>query len=729
MSESNSEFTIALKPVYSEPAGSLPANVSLPSDWSLMWHQAETLQALRDPNLEVIVNTAMTGDGKSFAAYSGVLFDRSYALGLYPTNELARDQTQQLADYVQRFQPPHEPRVDRLSGPELELLAAGENLTKAAAIASRSENAEILLANPDIIHYLHRGAYLKPKDNPDKLWNRVDKAFETFIFDEFHVFAPPQVASVLNTMLLIRATNRQKKFLFLSATPDNQLIDQLDRAGFRYRCIDPGRRGKYAFPDTASEVQGLQAQGWRQVAREIELTFVALESSSGSSERWLREQTERILQLFRAQPGSKGAIILNSIAAVKRLVPWFQGQFASAGLTVGENTGLSGQQTKLASLQADLVIGTSTIDVGVDFKINLLWFESADAGSFVQRLGRLGRHDGYERDGNKITFERYQAYALVPNYLAERLFLREPAALVAGDRYPRPDLVEAVKTTYRDINDFRGYYRRWGAVQSFRLICDLNSPEIRQNYAASRDRLQRECQQVFQTSFGKVYGCIKGWARDWQALSGKKNNPIFEEAASFRGTSPLLCGLYDETEPHDLDRFKTYDLPGILSNLAAEVWTEAGFLRELQATSDRLGEPIAKGRFRHCLGFLKLKGYRPERLFWRFHYPGRWQPLAEAYRVQVLVGLEVWQPENPWVAQLNARLRSRAVVCYPIASPVAAVRQRLQLPMHFALYPVADETSVQETAPPFAIAIGQAALLVDTLAARLRSQGGEIWVV
>lgn len=264
---------------------------------------------------------------------------------------------------------------------------------------------------------------------------------------------------------------------------------------------------------------------------------------------------------------------------------------------MGENTGLSGRQTKSASLQADLVIGTSTIDVGVDFKINLLWFESADAGSFIQRLGRLGRHDGYERAGKFVPFDRYQAYALVPNYLAERLFAKESAALTAGDAYTRPELNQAIRQEYRKINDFRGYYRRWGAVQSFKLIFDLGHAQIKSQYAGSRDRLQQDCQKVFETQFRRVYGRVKGWAADWQALSGKKTNPILEEATSFRGTSPLLCGLYDETETHELDRFKTYDLPGILSNLVIETWTKAGFCvswrRRAIASAHRLQRDVS----------------------------------------------------------------------------------------------------------------------------------------
>lgn len=38
--------------------------------------------------------------------------------------------------------------------------------------------------------------------------------FDLFIFDEFHIFAAPQVASVLNTMLLIRHIKGQKSFSF-----------------------------------------------------------------------------------------------------------------------------------------------------------------------------------------------------------------------------------------------------------------------------------------------------------------------------------------------------------------------------------------------------------------------------------------------------------------------------------------------------------------------------------
>ena len=552
---------------------------------------------------------------------------------------------------------------------------------------------------------------------------------DLFIFDEFHVFAAPQVASVLNTLLLIRCTNRRKKFLFLSATPSNQLLARLQTAGFEYRLIDPIAESKYQFPESLEQSQQLETENWRQVARKMRLNFIAMEPSSKASETWLKENCDRILNHFQQHPGSKGAIILNSIAAVKRLTPFFRDLMKPHGLTVRENTGLSGKQEKELSLSADLVLGTSTIDVGVDFKINFLIFESADAGNFIQRLGRLGRHDDYEWEGKQIQFKGFTAYALIPNFLAERLFEGDSPPLRVEGVYDRPSFHNTIHNEYRQINDFRGYYARWGAVQSFRLLYQLSDRTIQQQYAGSREKFQVDCEQVFETSLSKVAGCIKGWAREWQDLSGQKGgNPIAEDASSFRGSSPLQCGLYDLTEPNESDRFKTYDLPGILGNLEIEMWRKGEFMRSLQETAERTGQPIPKGRFKYCLGFIKLRSYREERLNWKFTYPGDLQPVADAWKVQVLTGVQIWQPDNPWAGSINGQLKQQAMVCYVLCKPVLEVRLRLQLPMHFQIYPISDLNSVHDINAPYSVAFGQSALLIDTLAYRFKSKGDEIWI-
>ncbi|ARV60045.1 hypothetical protein BZZ01_16710 [Nostocales cyanobacterium HT-58-2] len=97
-------------------------------------------------------------------------------------------------------------------------------------------------------------------------------------------------------------------------------------------------------------------------------------------------------------------------------------------------------------------------------------------------------------------------------------------------------------------------------------------------------------------------------------------------------------------------------------------------------------------------------------------------------KVQVLKGIEIWQPDNRWVGEINKSLKNKGLVCYVIRRPVSEVRMRLRLPMHFQIYPISDQYSFHDATAPYSIAFGQSALVLDTLAYSLRSKGGEIWI-
>jgi CRISPR-associated endonuclease/helicase Cas3 len=116
-------------------------------------------------------------------------------------------------------------------------------------------------------------------------------------------------------------------------------------------------------------------------------------------------------------------------------------------------------------------------------------------------------------------------------------------------------------------------------------------------------------------------------------------------------------------------------------------------------------------------------------LNWNFTYSGNLQAIADAWKVQVLVGIQVWQPANPWIREINQQLKKQGLVCYVIPRPVAEVRSRLRLPMHFQIYPIKDQSSLHDGTAPYAIGFSQSALLLDTLAYWFKSKGGEVWVV
>lgn len=708
-------YSINLKPVYSRPAEVLPEGVTLPPDWtSLLWHQAATFEALRDSSVDVVFNTAMTGDGKSLAAYLPAMTSRTYTLAMYPTNELARDQEKQVRGYKDKFQPQYEPQIYRLNAAILEDFIETKKLSsKQAGLLNRSDNAEILLTNPDIFHYIHDFRYLRRNkegkgDNANRLFANIDKNYNLFVFDEFHIFSSPQMTNIINAILLIKHTVPGKQFLFLSATPNKLLQEFLFNAGLKCRTINPVEQDAYQFSPIA---------GWRQISYPINLTFPQkLEPNFRSSYDWILENAETtILRFFQDNPNSKGTIILNSIAAVKKLLPKLKNIFKPLGFKVRENTGLTGETEQSKSVEeADLLLGTSTIDVGVDFRINLLVFEAADAGNFIQRFGRLGRHQG---------FETYQAYALLPNFIVERLFEADKHPLQDGETYDRITFSDVIRTHYSFVNDFAQYPKRWGGIQSACVHLELKkSFQMKNQYPEAADKFETDVQNALGISIEKKYKQL------FRCMSEKKK-AIIDEARSFRGSSQLNCAIYDATNPEEPegDRFKTYNLPSLLSNFTFEWMQESEFISRVKAAG------LVTSRFNKdkVLCYLKLTGYREVRENWQFYCSGDdISEIAKSGKVQILKGLEVWQPQGSDdlkdLNKVSKALYRQGLVCFISDHDRATIRAKLGLPIHFQAYSLSDR--VNDTKPAYTIAFGQSALLLETLIWHWKPREDEGWI-
>lgn len=697
-----SSYRIYLQPVFSQTIPT-PNGVKIPNGWSLSWHQGETYKALQDPQVEVIFNTAMTGDGKSLAAFLPSMNQRMYTLGMYPTNELVRDQEKQVQAYKAQFQPQYDPQIYRLTAAILENYVDGVKLpAKLEGLEDISSNHEILLTNPDLFHYIHNFYYLRGKiDNPDRLFRRIDERYKLFIYDEFHIFSSPQIASVINTIFLIRNTaNHPKKFLFLSATPSELLQGYFEKAGIKVKIISPIDAGAYQFAIDSYQ------QGWRQISQPITLNFPSgLEPNLRSSREWIEENLETvILKFFQDNPNSKGAIILNSIAAVKKLLPKLKEVFEPRW-QVRENTGLTGETEKRDSVaEADLLIGTSTIDVGVDFRINFLIFEAADAGNFIQRFGRLGRHPG---------FSIYQAYALIPNFLVARLFVEESHPLEENQTYDRINFTDAIRSVWINRNEFERYPQRWGGMQSadiYSKLCRMKEkyPDVAKKFGTH-----------IQTALGIS---IKQINAQFYRCQNEGKTKIIDEARSFRGSSQLDCAIYDLTNPDEpeTDRFKTYHLPGILSNFIFEIWDKNSFMEKAKTAG------VSTKRFEKALCYLKLKDFRDVREDWYFYYPGNIREFAQTSKVQLLKNLEICQPHGYGIQQISDAVSRHKLVCFICDRDRNYLRAVLRLPMHFQLYPLTNQP--ENRGSWYSIAFGQDALLLETLTWYWKPKEDEGWI-
>jgi len=369
----------------------------------LVTHQREVWDAICNPKIQVVFDTALTGDGKTLAGLLPAVKERrSLGKGLfaYPTNELIRDQVRQFGEWSRKLNVT--PTVGQLNGSQLSALMREEGFDKLETLQNIASDNDIVLTNPDIFTLINRFYY-------DQRWGNIAKTaqkwflkYRYIVFDEFHIFNAPQVTNVLDGIAFIRANSTDRyltKFVFLSATPDKLLLKTLNKAGITPKVI----QGSYAHGLEKSTTH-------RRILHEVQLDLVASQQSLGGIENWISENLPVISQFLAQHPESKGLIIANSVFAAKRIVKMLK-EAPGFSVSVGENTGLTGDEVRQESRNFQLIVATSTVDVGVDFAINFLVYESLDAGSFIQRLGRLGRHEG---------FSTYKAIALVPEWVRDK---------------------------------------------------------------------------------------------------------------------------------------------------------------------------------------------------------------------------------------------------------------------------------------------------------------------
>lgn len=698
-------LTIRTRAVYSKPAEPellKEAGVALPDAYTtLSHHQALTLKHLRDPEIDVIFNTAMTGDGKSLAAYLPILKSENpddSALAMYPTKALIFDQREQVKKYQKDFQTAKS--VDYMDADRLDDLTHLEWVDRRSDAIKEAIQAEILLTNPDIFHYIMSFRYKDFGKASEHLVARIVNYYSTCIFDEFHVFQIPQIVAVLNAMLFMYHQTRKqarRKFLFLSATPQSMLYQKLHRSDLRYEIVN----GEYRHADE-------NIPGWRKILNSTIINLV----KTGDGKRiedWIHEHLQQILDFYQRNPGSKGAIIVNSPMTAKRLKHYFQ-ELADRGespLSVAENTGLTKDRD---SFSKDLLIGTSTVDIGVDFEINLLIFESLDQGTFIQRLGRLGRHNGYEKDGKFIPFTEFVAYAMLPRYV----FQRFEANLRQRSELSREELIDVIKgeapkdqkPVFTPSTEFNAYTKCWGVLQTAHVLHTVKQ-ELK-----SQQQFAQELEDAYDAVFDvEMESVVRRYYAIKNADDGKA---VFEELMSFRGTSPFDCGVYDATD----QTIKTYNIFQILANTACQPLKKEEFLEKLAQKG------IPASRYAYASLYVQVNAYHDERENFTLKLRKDLSDCSKDYfhKAIVLKGFFV-DVRNAWVNDINRLLRKRPVVCILSRLNREEIKRKYRLPQLFAVYKVLDEQGCEYSA-----AFGKEALLLETILQHVKTES-EFWIV
>jgi CRISPR-associated endonuclease/helicase Cas3 len=417
----------------------------------------------------------------------------------------------------------------------------------------------------------------------------------------------------------------------------------------------------------------------------------------------------------------KGVIIVNSVAAARRIAQWLAQELPRHGITMGENTGLTDLERRRLARECDLIVGTSTIDVGVDFDINLLIFEVIDAGTFLQRLGRLGR----VRQG-EIPFDTYQAYALLPGrspWIYARLTqeLRD-RGIGEGDSVDRQDtLASVVQAAFPLRENFVSYARRWGVLQGAHVIDVLRN----RRHGGAYDRLAQPLQERYGRLFNipSFNGAIGRYRDVRDRMDGGEQ--VLDEVLSFRGTSPFQVGLWDATV--NPPAFRLYDLFFIIQSAEFDIVNPEAFEDALrQWVGDQCELRLEEFKYG-----MKGNGDQPLYLRVTAFYPERERLLLQLINedlsespelldtIRILCTFRIAEPRTAHALNVvNEVLKRQQVACCISKRDRGELWRQLCLPPLFPLYRLHDQRGNRE----YSVAFGKEALMLEPLLVRLRNK-------
>lgn len=345
--------------------------------------------------------TAKTGTGKTLAAVLPILLAIrrddpcwKWAMAVYPTNELVRDQAQAIVAMAEQ-----EGLKPALLVPDQELSPRDDANLLIVPIDARmldrwqkkrqlrrrsdalrwlleADKPKIVLANPDILFLI-----LSLRYHADPL--AALQAYTTLIIDEFHLYQGIELAHALFMVHLARQLGMFRKVLLLSATPAPEVGELLKKV--LAPCIvdltTPTERPFVANRTAVHEVEIIPVLAGIDVVEKAYEQICAIRDDIRSRRR--ANLSPEYLP---------GVVILNSVVNAIRLEDKLvkEGVFDQEDLLIVR--GLSNRKVRSRTPAKLLAIGTSAIEVGIDFRADVLVFEASEAPTFLQRFGRIGRH-------------------------------------------------------------------------------------------------------------------------------------------------------------------------------------------------------------------------------------------------------------------------------------------------------------------------------------------------
>ncbi|ACX71877.1 CRISPR-associated helicase, Cyano-type [Methanocaldococcus vulcanius M7] len=371
---------------------------------------------------DVYFIVAPTGAGKTFSFAFPILYakDNNYltsrrGLIVVPTNALAED--------IEKTLKEQGIKVETITGKTL----TKKGKERGEELIEKLKNCEIAVTNPDILNYMINSGYHLPRKNekfrhlkgfPD--WSAFFNALDYVIFDEYHLYDEEQIANILIWFLMTKELFGKIKWFFVSATPEENLIEFLNENGITPEIIEQ------PLSNEGRVIQGEMEIEFIKISKRIERSLFGHLIEDGRLKENIKDIIEKAIS-----NNEKILIIFNSLRDAMRMKYIIENEIDAE---VWVNTGLQTREENNNNLdeilsKTDIIITTSKAEVGVNYPVSLCFMDSGlYLRNFMQRIGRVGRgmekckiyctvitkiFNNLEKHFNKIKKEKLNYYEFV----------------------------------------------------------------------------------------------------------------------------------------------------------------------------------------------------------------------------------------------------------------------------------------------------------------------------
>jgi CRISPR-associated endonuclease/helicase Cas3 len=668
-------------------------------------HQIESDRLIKENKSLFLFNHSPTGSGKTISWLKPVLDEKMKVIAIYPTNALVIDQKKQVDQLIERNKGIYDPQdyhvqaiTSDLLVKEKELYSDEIGLRKGQllnrVIRKGRGRGLILLTNPDILTLALKDAYYEHNIR------EAVRSVDMIVVDEFHLASVKQSDMLLFMMHEMSDDKRShlKKFAFLSATPNHQIVDRAKKVELNLNVV--------VLDDKSTP---LSCSEGRPV-----LPKLKLEVRSGAIYRTyelIKEDLDYFVDLC-SRPITNGTraktvFILDGIYEVDEVFRVLKDALAGQSFAVERVDGLHpATSEKLNSF--DVLVSNSSVEVGIDFNVDRLVFSGYSKSKLMQRIGRLR---------NKPDNETCEAVCFVPNVLYDHL--KGLSAKAGSLKLTRKELAEQLDKLMESGLDLSSYTRMFSPMEAYLYLNARIRGGIWRDYFGEEHHEKGMPESIQGNEWIRTLSILEkhfldrdidGQMYDWL---DNESESLKDGLLSYRG-SRFQALMFDKEE----NQLKLYDLMYLLRRGKVEFLSSQRFALRLRETYGENYDIELKPRYesikKFAAGFCWYNGTlgdETRKVLFKgegAHYKKIMLNTADhARKPRMVDGFKVeTEPNIPSLSYLNDTLTEYKIFARLIDQSGSYLKAKFNLGDFFYLYPYSGMRSV---------AFGHDALYIDCL--------------